>query len=274
MLAKLLKYDISAGARKVPISYIAIAALFLIGLVARFLENPQIVAAACFLLFLAGLAAVLLAFVFTVVRYHKGLFGNEGYLTQTLPVGKGKLVLSKLISAYLWTIFSTIAMAAAWAGALVIINDFDLIKEIVDFLFGSTFTPLVIFALVSSAVQLFAVIGEVYFAITLANTRPFINNNILFSVVFFFVINMAVGILEIIAMLLIPLGLKFTETGVVWATETMLGSMMLNMEALGSSQPLLSGISIGVGSCFADLAAGIGLLLAARWLLTHKTSVK
>lgn len=92
--------------------------------------------------------------------------------------------------------------------------------------------------------------------------------------VFFFVINMAVGILEIIAMLLIPLGLKFTETGVAWTTETMLGSMMLNTEALVSDQPFLSGISIGIGSCFADLAAGIGLLLAARWLLTHKTSVK
>jgi hypothetical protein len=36
----------------------------------------------------------------------------------------------------------------------------------------------------------------------------------------------------------------------------------------------LSEIPLGIGSGFADLAAGIVLLLLARWLMAHKTSVK
>jgi hypothetical protein len=274
MLGKLLKYDMNAGARMIPISYLAIAVLFVIGLIAKALKINQVIATACILLTISGIAAMILTFVFVVMRFHKSLFGNEGYLTQTLPVGKGQLLLSKVISSYIWMVFSIIALLVAIIAIFVILNKLSLIKDLIDFLFGGSFTPLVIFTLVIGAVQILAIIGEIYFAITLANTRPFIRSNIVFSIVFFFIVNFAVGLLELVAMLIIPLGIRFTETGVIWTTETMLGSLMVNIESLTGTQPLLSDISIGVGSGFADLAAGIVLLLLARWLMTHKTSVK
>ncbi|HHV50803.1 MAG TPA: hypothetical protein GXX54_03765 [Clostridiales bacterium] len=274
MLGKLLKYEMKAGARMIPISYLATAAVFLVGLIARSLKIHQVTTATTILLFFAGIPCIIITLIYVIMRFHKGMFGNEGYLTQTLPVGKGQLLLSKLISSYIWMVASAAVFVAAWAGAMVVSNNLNIMPDIIDFVFGNSFAPLVIFIVVSSAVQLFAFLGELYFAISLANTRQFLKNNVVFSVVFFFVTNFAVSLLELAAMLLIPLGIKFTETGVVWTTKTMLGDLIFNMEAFTGNQPLLSGISIGVGSCFADLAAGIGLLLAAVWLLNHKTSVK
>jgi len=99
-------------------------------------------------------------------------------------------------------------------------------------------------------------------------------NNVLFSVVFFFVANFVVGLLEIAAMLFIPIGIRITESGVSLTFETMIGSLFESGNFFNSTQAPLSEISIGIASGFADLAAGIGLILLACWLLMRKTSVK
>jgi hypothetical protein len=273
MLGKLLKYDMKAGFRMIPVTYLAIAAFYLLGLVAKALKISQLLGSATFLLVIAGIAAVILTLVFIIFRFHKGIFGAEGYLTQTLPVGKGSIILSKVITAYLWMVFSIVAAILAVI-AVLHLNDVKELNKLIDYLFGSSFTPFVVFIVVTGFIQLLAYIGELYFAMTLANTRPFIRSNVLLSIVFFFAANMAVGFLEILAMLFIPLGLRITESGVVWTTETMMGSLFKNGNIFAASEPPLSEISIGIGSGFADLAAGIAFLLIARWLLTHKTSVK
>ena len=50
------------------------------------------------LAFIAVIAAMLvIAVIFVVSRFSKGLLGNEGYLMHTLPVRPWQLVASKLI---------------------------------------------------------------------------------------------------------------------------------------------------------------------------------
>ncbi len=273
MLGKLLKYDMKAGARMIPVTYLAIAVFYLLGLIAKGLHINQLLATATFLIVIAGIAAGILTLIYVILRFHKGLFGAEGYMTQTLPVGKGQIVLSKVIASYVWMVLSVVAAILAFF-ALIHLHDVKELNKLISYIFGSSFTPLVVFAVSTGFVQLLAYIGELYFAITLANTRPFIRNNVLFSVVFFFVANFVVGLLEIAAMLFIPIGIRITESGVSLTFETMIGSLFESGNFFNSTQAPLSEISIGIASGFADLAAGIGLLLLACWLLMRKTSVK
>lgn len=272
MLIKLLKYDMKAGARMIPVIYAVIAGLYLTGLMAKALDIGQIKATTSVLLVIGGIAAVILTFVYVVLRFYKGLFGAEGYLWQTLPVGKGSHIISKMIAAYVWMVLSITVAVLSVLGVLYLNNAQDLGKWI-STLFGSKFTPLVVFTVVTGGAQLLAFIGEIYFAITLSNTKPFIRNNILFSVLFFFAVNFVVGSLELLAMMFIPFGINITESGVEWTTEIMAKSLMFNMDFTGTSS-IVGNMSFGATSGLADLLAGIALLLAARWLMEHKTSVK
>lgn len=274
MLGKLLKYEARAGARLLPIVYLALVGVSLIGLLARTLRIEQVKLSAGVLMIAGAVSAVVLTLVLVILRFYKGLFGAEGYLTQTLPVGKGALILSKMIAAYVWMTVSLAVAAGAVLGALYILDvDLGALWVLLFSDYANATGPLLAYFLVGGAVQLFAFIGELYFAVTLANTRPFIRNNAVFSVVFFFVANMMMSVLELVAILVIPLGLVIGETGAHWTAETMMGAIP-GLLTGGSAENAMVGIPLGVGSFLVDILAGAALLVAAWWLLTHKTSVK
>ena len=74
------------------------------------IENPNILILLTgilgFLLAICCIMAVVLSFEFTLililVRFYKHFFTDEGYLTFTLPVKRSSLLLSKVVSAFIW----------------------------------------------------------------------------------------------------------------------------------------------------------------------------
>lgn len=275
MLGKLLKYEIKASGIILPALYAGLLLVFCVGLLARALNIVQIQGAMAVACALVGIAALILALVMVVTRYHKSLFGAEGYLMQTLPVKKGSLIASKAISGYILILLGMVAVVLGIAGTIYLTGAGDLADQFKN-LFGSQFSPLLIFFVAAILVQLFLMVSEVYFSITLANTSAFIKNNILFAVVFYFAANMVGSVLELVAMLVLPLGIKLTGDGhVQWVFETTLGSLIANPSLTGEQDlSVFSEISLGVGSIVVDLALGIALLFVSRWLMTRKTSVK
>lgn len=272
MLGKLLKYDFRAGGMAFPLLYVALGALYLIGLLAKHLRIEQFVGTMVVAIAIVAIAAMVLAIVFAVTRYHKGLFGAEGYLTQTLPVGKGVLVASKALTAGILLLLGYGAVILAVLAVVNLVGAEDLVTMLRD-VAGQSFWPLLLYLLGLSLAQLLAVVGELFFAITLANTRPFLKNNVIFSVVFFFAGNMAVSFLELAGMMLLPVGVLFTAGGASFTFETMLGSLVQHGGGQ-SSMTALPEISMGLGSLVIDVAAGLALLFLSRWLMAHKTSVK
>jgi hypothetical protein len=275
MLGKLLKYEIKASGVIMPALYAGLALVFCLGLLAKTLNIIQIQGAMAVACVLVGIAALVLALVMVVTRYHKSLFGAEGYLMQTLPVKKGSLILSKAISGYILILLGLGALVLGIAGTVYLTGAGELAEQIKS-LFGGQFSPLLVFFGAAMLIQLFLMVSEVYFSITLANTSPFLKNNVLFAVVFYFVVNMVAGVLELVAMMVLPLGIKLTGDGhVQWVFETTLGSLIENPSLTGQQDlSVFSEISLGVGSIAVDLILGIALLLVARWLMTRKTSVK
>lgn len=124
MLIKLIKYDIRADYKKYAITA---AALILISFVVRFADvkfgslddssdwKVLFMVLVWSFIALCG-SAFLLTFIFSVVRYQKKMYSDEGYLLNTIPANPMLHILSSLITEYIWTI----AIAAVDVVALII----------------------------------------------------------------------------------------------------------------------------------------------------------
>ena len=114
MLGKLLKYDFRAMWKQ--FSMIWLAAL-VIALINRFtlpfnkgnglVEERELLAIITITVFIGVMCAMfVVAMVFVLTRFYRGLLGDEGYLMHTLPVKTWQLVLSKLICAVVVTVIN------------------------------------------------------------------------------------------------------------------------------------------------------------------------
>ena len=116
MLEKLLKYDFRAMWKQFSMIWLAALAIALIN---RFTlpfnqgsndgaggEN-ELLAIITITVFIGVMCAMfVVAMVFVLTRFYRGLLGDEGYLMHTLPVKTWQLVFSKLICAVVVTVIS------------------------------------------------------------------------------------------------------------------------------------------------------------------------
>ncbi len=276
MLGKLLKYEVKAAGKVIPVLYLGIGLAYLLGKLAAVLHVAQMKTGLAVICLCMGAAAILLALILAVLRYAKGLFGSEGYLAQTLPVGKGTLLASKMIAGYLLILLGIVGLLLGLAGMMDLFELGNIWELLVSGL-GDMFLPLLILLGAGGLIQMFSTLSTVYFAVTLSNTKPFLSNNVLFAVVFYLAGSTVVGLVELASMLLLPIGIRLSGDGGLTLTfESMLLDLIKNPELWGSSQDLavFEHMSLGLGSVIADLAVGIFLLFITRWLLTRKIAVK
>lgn len=109
MFGKLLKHEFRATAPMILLTWLvligftALSALFgfLAGKTEVFLLPMMITT------FFAGtiaFAALIVVYVIIIRRFYTNVFGDEGYLTLTLPVTRGSIIWSKLLCAMIWLI--------------------------------------------------------------------------------------------------------------------------------------------------------------------------
>ncbi|GEM_PF-6866823 len=84
-----------------------------------------------------AIAVSVIAFLRPAVRFSKNLYGDEGYLMQTLPCSKHALILSKGIVAGLWNL---ILVAALLVSMVVSVFHFNVISNLIMPLYNSGMT--------------------------------------------------------------------------------------------------------------------------------------
>ena len=105
MLGKLLKYELIATGRRIPLLYgvlLAVSLLFGIIIGSGASDNIVVGRITTLLYVMAAVTLGLLTLIVLIQRFYKNLLGNEGYLMFTLPAGPGAHVASKIISAAIW----------------------------------------------------------------------------------------------------------------------------------------------------------------------------
>ena len=197
-MLKLIKNDFLASARVIPLFYIIEVASIIAFVIGDKTDNTKVTIAGVVISILVAFLLIFVTLFFVVNDYYKSLFGQQGYLSFTLPVTSRQLLGSKLIVYGLWMVLSYVNF--------IVVIDFlgkyvesDLIGEstmntatgFLEMFLGfpskaqiityAIYFILTFFALVLS----FAIM--IYFAIALSHMRAFQKTNVIWAVIFFVV---------------------------------------------------------------------------------------
>lgn len=227
MLDKLIKYDMRSLRRiLLPLTLAIIAASLLGALALRFIvtvfseETPSDIAilftaSTGMFLFLNAIAIVVYptaVVILVMVNFYKNLYTDEGYLTFTLPVKKGNILLSKFITAMIWSLTAFIVTAGCVfiiilfgtaTDTLINTEIMPILNGIASF-FGSIFGTASIFYLVQMLASSVYIIVQLFLAITIGSIVAK-RYKVLASIGIYYALNIAtsiiINIVDVIMML-------------------------------------------------------------------------
>ena len=119
MLGKLIKHEFKETSKLMLPLYLVLVVITILGrIVAQSImisgnaDSSTIMAIFNILsvfVYVVGLIVISIAsYIYLIMRFYKNLFSNEGYLMHTLPVTSWQLLISKLVTAFIWFISETI----------------------------------------------------------------------------------------------------------------------------------------------------------------------
>ena len=157
MISKMFKYDfMDIGKKLIPfyaasliVSFINRILITTAGFNSLSMENSEFSSYQHFViqfqfllyfLFLVIIFGITIMTVFIIItRYHNSIYGNEGYLTNTLPLNSAQIIFSKLINFLAWifisgivTMISVVALVPFELFFRILINDAEFYNFIIN----------------------------------------------------------------------------------------------------------------------------------------------
>ncbi len=271
MLGKLMRYELRSTGRILSIFYIVAVATVLLQVLASLPEQPVLD-----ILLTLGTIVIIPALlvgtlVIIAVRYYQNLFGREGYLTQTLPVSKGKVLLSHTLLALFWLFCSALICLLAIVALVFILSSasVDLPETTEPVQGGISDLLYLLYQMGALVLQAVSYIAVIFFCITLSNTRLFIKNGVLFSIVWYIAAYTVLGLINTLLTTFLPVYICFYDNAPFIALQHIdWGGYFSN---LLSEPPYLSASIWGpvVNCCCIAV-----LFPLINWMLKKKTSVR
>lgn len=267
MFGKLMKYDLWAMGRLLVPFYIAAPILALLTHLLEFLSGNAFGAMCYGLIFalfvITCICIIMGSFVVLILQFYKTMIGSEGYLTYMLPVSRGTLLSSKLLSGMIAVVVSCIVAFIS----IILVMPFsalpDFFAELGNLL--SAFTQPDTLA-VGLMILVMGIVGlaqtVLQFDLAMALGQLMNKNKLLWSILYFFALQFVV---QLITMLLALAG----------------GSAVLNFGPMFVQQFDLSNISeltamLGLlGLMLAYICAvAVGMYFTTDWLLRKKLNLE
>lgn len=273
MLGKLLKYDIKHSARYTATIYLATLAFAAVSVVALLANSTWLGVMSCFMLYIAGVASVIVTLVSVIKNFYDTLYGKQGYLTFTLPVKCSTVLLSKLIVSVLWIIVGFLVMAATLLVIFLYAKDksegmFDsfmdafAISGIAEYIpSGLVIAEALIIVAVLAILTVITYVGYVFFVVTIANTDKFQSHPKLFGALVFFGIFSLVNTASNFLTEKIPFTFNIASDKVFFAFADMF-----------SVEGTL--LSYGIGGTIFSAIVAAGLLALTGYIMEHKVNIK
>lgn len=149
MLGKLLKYEFKATARYYWIFFVSYFLLCGgVGFLSKVSMNTNNVALGLTItllfvvLLVSSIFMSLAPIIFSSIRFNKSVLGDEGYLTNTLPVSSNTIVTSKAIIASLWYIATSIWTIICYLFLFLTSEGFKDFLDEMENLFGNVWESL------------------------------------------------------------------------------------------------------------------------------------
>ncbi len=270
----LLKNDFLASARVISLFYIALALLFaLFGIctgiakidslsveVLNKVSTVHTVSIAVSML--VSFLLIFVTFFFVVYDFFKSLFGQQGYLSFTLPVSSHQLLGSKVIIYGSWLAISyavfmfTVYFMGTYTIDNVIGQEKISLVETLMMMLGDfpSITQLIAYAVYISVfffVMIFSFVFIVYFAISLAHVRILQKFSLIASVPIFFVLAAVFFALAIKMSDIVNVFMLFNDDHTISISILREGMQIKSQYMMMPITPIISFIIIDVGMFFA-----------------------
>lgn len=287
MLIKLIKYDFKFSAKLLlMLGGIGLVLAMLLGGYDRMYTGRRIMLAGEYqsmiftphsgfmgLVSLAMVPVLIAAAIHLAQFYHKSMFGRAGHLAMTMPISRGKLLLSKLVVSFVWLLYA-IAVALAMVAITHIISPWLELSNFFVFIDIGT-----IEIIISTAFLCMAAICLLYFCITLANSVVAGKRlNIWISGVIGFVIGFAcisiAGRITARAML-VETNMIYGPDGVAWGEHTIVSTLMgwqYGRPVIGQ-RPWGGDVYLDIYAMAFLLVVAVILAIATRFLLDNRVSI-
>ena len=280
MLKKLLKYDWKSVSGLLLILHGILLAYTLIGrigiafglskygdtLTGSVAEAYGIVSGIYILIYVFFIIAIMVVTgVYLAARFHKNLFSDEGYLTHTLPVSPAKIMWSKILVSWAWSVIDAVFVVASIMMLVLFKQTFEPFKNVVcEFfsilagVYGMQNQVLMILLILTVLAQFFGCYTMlVLFSMCLGSL--FKTHKILGAVVSFFGINIILSIVSTIIMFAVP---GWSSTGSVSVTAAANGGF------IGGEN------SIFLFTFVWNLALAVVFFLGSRYILSRKLNLE
>ncbi len=206
MLSKVLKYDLKALCRYLIPLYVVLFGLSVMIRLLGFFDNISVIAIICGLMIVALVMLSALSFVltgiFSVKYYLDNLFKDEGYLTHTLPVKKGTLLLSKVLVSLVAFVVTALVLIVSLIIAFYQEGLFgEVIKGFNLSIYGMKIYEFLLFMIVYGIIGYITSILMVYASIAIGYSRSSnkLVNSVVCGLIFYFVMEfLYLGLLGII----------------------------------------------------------------------------
>ncbi len=273
MFGKLLKNDLKAQFHSIAPLFFAIFFIVCVGEIFSLINDGVIGMLVGLGVVAVMLVACVVIIISVAINFSKTVFGKAGYLTLTLPVKTGSLVLSKTLSSLIWT-YSVYVLFFAFLFSWMYLSSqrigTDLIETADGFfsmLWGksiSTMLSSMIYYLIWFGIIMFLIVQCMHFAITCSNVKPLSKFGVfsaitIFFVSFFIIIRVISAIGENLPIGMVMYEQVVTLTSNIPETRHSLGDTAMGFGFIG---PLLT------------LVVAIGLHFPMTYLITHKVNVK
>lgn len=213
MLGKLIKYDFKALSRYLIVIHGMLLITAVLGrllFVGRFAEHPNdglsdfsavVMIIGILVYVILFMTAVFGTLLLIAIHFYKNLYSDEGYLTHTLPVSSGQLLISKAISGSVWMFVDVVLVISS---ILILVLYKPIIQDFVahkyEVLTAMGFPSTVGYGKIFLAVMIMFIISSVsnvmmlYVSITVG--QLFSNHRVLGAIVSYFCINMIISIIS------------------------------------------------------------------------------
>ena len=210
MLKKLLKYDLISIFKVLSIFYILSIVFAIITRIFLSIENSfilNIIAQICSGTTISMIINILINNIMRLwVRFKQNLYGDESYLTHTLPVTKISLYTSKFLTSLITLMTSMIVIVITIIIAYYSKSNFDIIKNLITSLSNSyniSVIPYIIFVIIIFYLELINLLQSGYTGIILGHKMN--NYKILYSVLLGFITYIITQIFAILSILIFSL---------------------------------------------------------------------
>lgn len=194
-MLKLLKNDFLASSRVISLFYLVEVVALLAFFVGKKMDNTKVTAIGASASVLVCFLLIFVSFFFVVYDFNKSMFGQQGYLTFSLPVSSNQLLGSKMIVYGAWMIVSFFVFILV----LLYFSKYVETDVVGEETMGTAETLMALFNFPSKAqiityavyiiayffILVLAFVSMIYFALAASHMRPFQKSNIMWAIIIF-----------------------------------------------------------------------------------------